>query len=81
MPSIDVSLSRIGVQSSVERGPAALPELTVREATSFPSKSLDLTIYSRRDCAIHVFSMVSIMNYSNNVVTSTGSPIKIAQLT
>ena len=63
MPPIDVSLSRMVVQSSMERGPAALPELTVRETTFRPSKSLYLTIYSRRDCAIRVFSMVSITNY------------------
>ena len=62
MPPIDVSLSKIGVQSSVERGPAALPELTVRETTSCSSKPLYLTIYSHRDCATGVFSMVSITN-------------------
>ena len=68
MPPIDVSLSRIGVQSSVVRGPVPSSSADRQRddiLSECPSKFL--TIYARRHCAILVFSMVSSMNYYNGV--------------
>ena len=68
MPPIDVSLSRIGAQSSVERGPVP-SSLADRQSDDILSEcpSKFLTIYARRDCAILVISMVSSTNYYNGV--------------
>ena len=69
MPPIDVSLSRIGVQSSVERGP--VPSSSAdrqRDDILFECPSKFLTIYARRHCAILVFSMVSSMYYYRGIL-------------
>ena len=68
MPPIDVSLSRLGVQSSVERGPvpSSSPDRQRDDILSeCPSKFL--TIYARRHCAILIIDMVSGMIYYNGV--------------
>ena len=68
MPPIDVSLSRFGVQSSVERDPV-LPSSADRQRDDILSEcpSKFLTIYARRHCAILIINMVSGMNYYNGV--------------
>ena len=63
MPSIDVSLSRIGAQSSVERGP--VPSFTVDRQSDDILSECPSKIYARRDCDILVFSTVSSTNYYN----------------
>ena len=68
MPPIDVSLSRFGVQSSVERDPvpsSSADRLRDDILSECPSKFL--TIYARRHCAIFIINMVSGMNYYNGV--------------
>ena len=68
MPPIDVSLSRFGVQSSVERGPVPSSSADRQRddiLSECPSKFL--TIYARRHCAILIFSMVSGMIYYNDM--------------
>ena len=68
MPPTDVSLSRFGVQSSVERGPVPSSSADRQRddiLSECPSKFL--TIYARRHCAILIFSMVSGIIYYNGV--------------
>ena len=74
MPPIDVSLSRFGVQSSVERGPVPSSSADRQRddiLSECPSKFL--TIYARRHCAILIIDMVSGMIYYNDNKVSVKS--------